>query len=154
MAQTTGAMSGVSLKLMVSNNNSTWTDISGSANSVNISGFSRQSGETYTFDGDHAIVGRGKREPIEIEVNCVYTEQAWDGWVLAWSEFDADDGDNFWVRWSPAGGVTGNAAYTSTTGVIISCLPPSAEAAPGDPLAASFTVKCASVDKSTLSGAW
>uniref|UniRef100_A0A6M3J694 Tail protein n=1 Tax=viral metagenome TaxID=1070528 RepID=A0A6M3J694_9ZZZZ len=154
MAQTTGAMSGVGLKIMVSNNNSDWTDISGQANSVTPSGFNRQSGETYTFDGDHAIIGKGKREPIELEVNTVYTETAGQAFVLAWAEFDADDGDSFWVRWSPAGGVTGNAAYTSTTGIITSLLPPSGEAAPGDPLMAAFTVKCASVDKSTLAGSW
>jgi len=154
MAQTTGAISGVSLKIMVSNNNALWTDISGSSNSVNVSGFNRQSGETYTFDGDHAIVGRGKREPVEVEVNCVYTEQAWDGFVIAWTAFDTDDGGDLWVRWAPKGGVTGNYAYTSTTGVVISCLPPNAEAAPGDPLAATFTVKCASIDKSILAAAW
>ena len=154
MAQTTGAMSGVSLKVQVSNNNSDWTDISGTANSVTPSGFSRQSGETYTFSGDHAIIGKGKREPIEFEVNCVYTELDNEAFVLAWAEFDADDGDALWVRYSPGGGVTGNAAYTSTTGIVLSCLPPSAEAAPGDPLSASITVKCASVDKSTLSAAW
>lgn len=154
MAQTTGAMSGVGLKVMVSNNNSDWTDISGSANSVTPSGFNRQSGETYTFDGDHAIIGNGKREPIELEVNIVYTELAGEAFALVWAEFDADDGDSLWVRYSPGGGVTGDSAYTSTTGVVLSCLPPSSEAAPGDPLMTSFTVKCASVDKSTLASAW
>jgi hypothetical protein len=154
MAQTTGAMSGVGLKVQVSNNNSTWTDISGQASSVTPSGFARQSGEAYTYDGDHPVIGKGKREPIELEINCVYTELADEAFALAWAEFDADGGDDFWVRYSPGGGTTGDDAFTSTTGVIISCLPPPSEAAPGDPLMASMTVKCASVDKSTLASAW
>ena len=154
MAQTTAAMSGVNVKVMVSNNNSDWTDISGTASSVTPSGFARQSGESYTFDGDHAVIGAGKREPIELEVNIVYTELAGEGFALVWAEFDADDGDSLWVRYSPGGGDTGDAAYTSTTGVILTCLPPATEAAPGDPLMTSFTVKCASVDKSTLASAW
>ena len=154
MAQTTGAMSGVNIKVMVSNNNSDWTDISGQASNVVPSGFSRQSGEAYTYDGDHAIVTAGKREPIEITVNIVYTETAGEAMTLVWTEFDADDGDDFWVRWSPGGGDTSDWAFTSDTGVIIACLPPGGEAAPGEPLMTSFTVKCGQVNQSALAAAW
>jgi hypothetical protein len=154
MAQTTGSMSGVNMKIMVSNNNSDYTDVSGTANRVAVSGFARQSGENYTFDGDHAVVGAGKREPVEIEVTAIYTELAGEAFVLTWAEFDADDGDDYWLRWSPGGGDTGDYGYTSTTGVITACSPPSGESAPGDPLTISFTIKCASVDQSTLAAAW
>jgi len=154
MAQTTGAMSGVDVIVEWTNDGTNWTAITGSVSAISLSGFARQSGEAYTGDGDHAIVGRGKREPLEITVDCVYTETATETFVLAWTQFDTDDGGNFWVRYSPGGGDTGDAAYTSTTGVIINCLPPSAEAAPGDPLMCSFTLKCASIDKSTLASAW
>jgi len=144
MAQTTGAMSGVATVVYYSNDGSNFTDMSGTVNAVNVSGFSRQSGETYSFDGDHAIVGKGKREPLEVEVNFVYTELAAELFTLAWAEFDQDDGDSFWIRWVPqASGST----YTTDTGVLLACLPPSAEAAPGDPLAASLTLKCAQVNK-------
>ena len=143
MAQTTGAMSGVSVAVSYSNDGTNFTDISGSVNSVTPSGGGRQSGEAYSFDGDHAVVGSGKREPLEIEVNSIYTELAGEAFVVAWTEFDADDGDSFWLRWvNTSGGDT----YTSDTGILLSCLPPSAEAAPGDPLAASLTLKCAQID--------
>ena len=154
MAQSTAGMSGVNVKVMVSNNNSDWTDISGSSGGISVSGFSRQSGEVYTIDGDHAIDGAGKREPVELEVSIVYTETAGEAFTLAWTEFDTDDGDDLWVRWSPGGGDTSDWGFTSTTGVITACLPPGGESAPGDPIVGSFTVKCASVDKSVLAAAW
>uniref|UniRef100_A0A6M3J4A5 Tail protein n=1 Tax=viral metagenome TaxID=1070528 RepID=A0A6M3J4A5_9ZZZZ len=144
MAQTTGAMSGVNVAVYYSNDGTNFTDISGSVSSVTPSGFNRQSGEVYSFDGDHAIIGKGKREPLEVEVNTVYSELAGEAFVVAWTEFDADDGDSFWFRWV---NTSGGSTYTTDTGVLLSLLPPSGEAAPGDPLVASATLKCAQVNK-------
>ena len=143
MAQSTGSMSGVDIAVSVSTGGTVFTDISGSTTGISVSGFSRQSGETYTFDGDHAIVKGGKREPVEIEVSIVYTETATEAFTMAWTEFDTDDGDPFWVRWVP---VTGGSTWTSDTGVLVACLPPSGEAAPGDPVVGAFTVKCGQVN--------
>lgn len=142
MAQTTGGMSGVATTVSYSNDGTNFTAISGSVNSVTVSGGARQSGETYSFDGDHAIVTDGKREPIEVEANCVYTELTGEAFAVAWAEFDADDGDSFWLRW-----VYSSDTWTTDTGVLLACLPPSSEAAPGDPLMASVTLKCAQVNK-------
>jgi len=138
-------MSGVDVIVEWTNDGSNWTAITGSVSAISLSGFARQSGEAYTGDGDHAIVGRGKREPIEITVDCVYTETAAEAFVYNWGEFDTDNGDWVKIRWNYQ---TGGSTYTSTSGVIVNCLPPSAEAAPGDPLMASATIKCASIDKS------
>jgi hypothetical protein len=144
MAQTTGAMSGVALDVYYSNDGSNFTAISGSVSAVTVSGGGRQSGEAYSYDGDHPVIGNGKREPIEVEANCIYTELPGEGFVVAWTEFDADDGDSFWMRWvNQSGGDT----WTTDTGVLLTCLPPSSEAAPGDPLMASCTVKCAQINK-------
>ena len=144
MAQTTGAMSGVAVAVSYSNDGTNFTDISGTVNSISISGFGRQSGEAYSFDGDTAVLGKGKREPAEVEANFIYSETAGEAFVVAWTEFDADDGDSFWLQWVLA---SGGATYTTDTGVILACLPPSAEAAPGDPLVGSLTLKCAQINK-------
>jgi hypothetical protein len=145
MAQSTGAMSGVDITVEVTTDSTNWTDISGQATRVAVSGFARQAGENYTFDGDHAVVHGGKREPIEVEVTNVYTELAGEAFAVTWAEFDADDGDPFRVRWTPK---TSGSVFTTTTGELIACSPPGGEAAPGDPLIFTFTVKCSSVDKS------
>jgi hypothetical protein len=154
MAQTTGGMSGVVGVVQVSNNNSDWSSISGSANTVTPSGFARQSAEAYTFDGDEAIIGKGKREPLELEVGIVYTELDGEAFDLVWDEFDAEGGDDLWVRYSPGGGDTGDWGWTTTTGTITACLPPTTEAAGGNVIVGAFTVRCASIDKSALAAQW
>jgi len=69
MAQTTDYLSGVATKVEISTDGgSAWSDISGSSNVVTPSPQSRMSGEAYTFDGDTALVGFGKREPMDVEV--------------------------------------------------------------------------------------
>ena len=50
-----------------------WVDISGSSQVVEAPEQTRISGEGYTFDGDNALVEGGKKEPIEIPVEIVYT---------------------------------------------------------------------------------
>jgi hypothetical protein len=137
-------MSGVSVAVLYSDDGTNFTDMSGTANAVNVSGFNRQSGEAYSFDGDHPVIGHGKREPLEVEVNMIYTELAAEMFFLTWAEFDADDGHDYWIRWVPK---VGGSTYTTDTGILLACLPPNAEAAPGDPLVASLTLKCAQVNK-------
>ena len=66
------------------------------------------------------------------------------------AEFEADDGDALYVRWSPAGGSGGDAQYDTGAGEIVSFQYPPADAASGDPIMTSFTVKTASLTRSTV----
>lgn len=122
-----------------------WTDISGWDCAVADSGGDRQMGEVYTTDGDTAIIGQGKRQPRDITVRAVYTEQATDPYALALAAYR--NHTVLQVRWSPLGGDTGEKRYTtnSTYSFVINCPPPVGEAGSGDPTVFEFTVHTSDV---------
>lgn len=147
MAQTTTALqSAKDAFLEVSANGTTWTDISGIANSISFGGGDRASGEAYTFNGDTAIVGMGKRAPIETTFSIVYDEAApyttIEGYYKA--------GTWCYFRYTPHGDNPGDTTFTSQSGPIINCPPPNGEASGGDPLTLEFTHRCAYWTKGTL----
>jgi len=148
MAQTADGMSFKNCKLEISTDGTNWTDISGFSNSIDIGGGGRQTGEAYTFDGDKAIIAIGKREPVEVTVSIVYTEGVTDPFETVYTAYES--GSTLYVRWSPAGGTSGDFQYTTDPGVVASCGYPKGEAGSGDPVLVEFTVKTASVTKSTV----
>lgn len=137
MPQITGAVSSSSYKVEISTNGSTWTDISGAANTVSTSGWEKMTGETYTFDGDNAIVTVGKSQPGEIAVALVYTEGASDAFEVVRAVFEA--GSSLYVRYAPKGGQTGEFVFTTGAGVVSSFTYPAGDAASGDPIMTGFT---------------
>jgi hypothetical protein len=143
MAQTSDGISAVGGKVEISTNNSDWTDISGYAAGITFSGYDRQSGEAFTFDGDEAIVGFGKLNPTEVEVRCVYTNGSTDPYKTVLGQHQTAGGGALYVRWSPEGGdTTGEDIFTSKeTSKCIGILPPDGEAGPGDPVMFAFKVK-------------
>lgn len=155
MAQTTDAMSAVDATIEVSLNGSTWTDISGSANSITPGSQTRMTGTAYTFDGDLAIVTSGKREPMEVEVSILYTEADGEGFATIRPEFE--DGDRIYFRYSPKGvGATARAVFTASNdgatagSVVISSLDwPTADAASADPVAVTFTLMVPALIRTT-----
>jgi len=127
-------------------NNSTWVDISGIANSVNFGGGERASGEAYTFNGDTALVGAGKRAPIEATVSIVYdtsgTYSTLRGYYVA--------GTWIYLRVTPAGDNPGDECWTSSLGPITGCPPPNMDAATGDPPTVEFTHRAGAWTVGTL----
>ena len=148
MAQTTDAISFKNVKVEVSTDGTTWTDISGFANSVEIGGGDRQTGEVYTFDGDTAIITTGKREPLEITVKAVYTEGANDPFEVVRAAYEG--GTSLYVRWSPKGGTTGDFQFESDAGYVTNAIYPQGEAGSGDPVVVEFTVKTPKVTKGVV----
>ena len=152
MAQMTGGLAAVGGKLEISTNNSDWTDISGWAAGISFSGYDRQSGEAFTFDGDTAVVKFGKLNPTECEVKLLYTEETTGGWKLVWGQHITAGGGMLMVRWSPKGGDTTD-EYRFTSGSDAKAtviLPPDGEAGPGDPVMAAFSVKSAAFTQSAV----
>lgn len=148
MAQTQNAITFANCKVEISTDGSTWTDISGFATSVSLSGGDRQTGTAFTFDGDTAIVKGGKREPLEVEVNIVYTEGVSDPFETVRAAYEA--GSALYVRWSPKGGASGDFLFTSDAGIVTNPIYPTGEAGSGDPAAVSFTLLTPKVTKSTV----
>ncbi len=149
MAQTTTAPSCTDAKVEFSTNGSSWTDISGSANSVDPGSQTRQTGETYTHQGDTAIITSGKREPLDITVRVVYTETAGEGWALARAAFEAAGGAGY-LRYSPRGGLSGHDQYTTPAGILSELNYPTTDATDADPKLLEFTLRVAYLTRSVV----
>lgn len=150
MTQATGGMSGCGGTIEISSNCSDWTDISGWARHIAFSGYDRQTGETFTFDGDNAIIGFGKLNPTEATVRVVYTEVDTDPFGVVWDQHVTACGGSLCVRFNPQGGdTTGEDIFTSgDDSKVVSILPPEMDAAPGDPVMVEFTIRTAAFVKS------
>lgn len=135
MAQTTGAASMRSAVIEYSIDSSTWTGISGVANSVEPSGHARISGEAYTAEGDEAIVTVGKEEPLELTLNIVYSETTTEGYLLLKALKESATACK--VRWAPKGSSTGNYRYTTYTGYFVDVPPPGGSVDDGGPILVS-----------------
>ena len=148
MTQATGSQSffEAMVEIRPTGGSTAWQDISGFGSSVAVSGRERQTGEAYTYDGDHAILGLGKLQPCDVTVRCVYTEGNNDPYAKALSALE--NHTVLQVRWSPFGGTAASdKIYTTneTYSFVTSCLPPAGEAGSGDPIMFEFTVKTSDV---------
>lgn len=141
MTQTMGAMNGVNcqIELEVA---SVWEDISGSANQVGNPEQRRMSGEAYTFSGDVAILGAGKREPVEVTFRILFTEDAGESWELVREHFEENTRAS--IRWQPDPDV-GSLIHTITKGIITRFTYPAADAAEPAPIQCEFTIRAAQI---------
>lgn len=146
MAQITGADSARNAKIEVSTDGSAWTDISGAANTLSVSGGGRATGETYTFSGDNAIVTVGKSQPADITCTFVYTEGGSDAFATLITPWE--NGSDVWIRWWPKGGQTGEFGFTSGPGKLSSFTYPGADAGSAAPLMGGFTLHSVKPTKS------
>lgn len=138
MAQVTGVKSGRVAKVEYSTNYSTYTDTSGATNSLSVDGGDRQVGDTYTFDGDKAVVGVGKLNPADLTFRSLYVDSSTG--LFAQISAMKNNATPMNVRFAYDTSTTGSWRFTADTGYVTSCKPPSAEAGPGDPLAFEWAV--------------
>ena len=149
MAQTQNAMTARDQKVELSTDGgTTWTDISGFASNVEVGGGDRQSGETYTYDGDTPIIGIGKREPIEMTLSIVYTEPDGEPWADLVAAYE--NGSQVMLRWSPAGGNTGDRRFVTSPAYVTSAVYPSGESSSGDPITIEATLRCAAITQEVI----
>lgn len=132
-----------------STDGSTWNNVSGVANSVESDGSERTTGEVYTADGDTAITGIGKLQPAEVDMNIVYSEATTEGYILL--EGLHKNATACKVRWAPKGATTGNYRYTSATGHITKCPPPSGDVESGDPILVTVTHRSPGITAAAIS---
>lgn len=114
MAQTTGGVAGAAAQVEMSTNGSSWTDISGFANAVEVDGGERQIGSIFTFDGDTPLLTSGKREALGLKTSIVYTEggsEAFETYRQAY-----ENNTRFYLRWTPAGNTAGKFQFISSAG--------------------------------------
>lgn len=117
-----------------------WVDISGETQSVTAPAQSRMTGTAYTLDGSTALVGVGKREPIELAFVIVYTETDAEAYEQVRLMFEVTGcGALMCVRYSPRGGDPGDEILT-IRGVISSFTYPGLDASAGGVIMGGFTI--------------
>lgn len=137
MAQTTKAKSMRNVKLEFITG-STWNDISGVANSLDVSGGDRITGEVYTADGDRPIVLYGKLQPIDIAGRIVFSDASDEAWSLLEPLYVA--GTDVKLRWAIGGNATGNYRFvTDTVNVVVGY--PGGEVSDGAPILVDLKCK-------------
>lgn len=144
MAQTTGAVVEQCAKVEISSDGAAYTDVSGQVQSWSGMTQTRATGEAYTFDGDTAIVGAGKRQPMDITFNIVYTETDAEVYEVIREQFENTCGGLYYVRVSPRGGDAGEEQIV-IYGLITSFTYPEMDASTGDPVMAAFVMHSANV---------
>ena len=116
MAQTTAAASARNAVVEISADGSSWTNISGVAQTVSSGDGTRMTGTANTFDGDGTIVVAGKLEAQESNLKIIYTEDGVGYEVLR--GYFASANSTAYLRVAPNGATTGNYRHTSAKGVI------------------------------------
>lgn len=149
MAQATGQITFRDCQIDISINGTTWTDISGYANSIGVGGGERSIGEFFTADGDTPLLGAGKRSALEITSKIVYTEGASDPFETIRQAYE--NTTPFYIRFSPKGGDVGEFMFTSGSGIVKNAPYPQGEVQEGEPTSIEFTVVVPSLTKSVVS---
>jgi len=138
---TTGAMSGAFGKIEIQIGGSgAYTDISGSAQSVDTTTVKRLYGKAYPLDIDYPKNTYGKTDGAEMTVNVIYTEATLEGYQKALTSFEAVGGDLVAIKLTPGGSTAGADTYTTSIGRIISIDYPGFDGSKGDPIMCSFTL--------------
>ena len=148
MAQTTGAMSPQNMYLGFSTDGSTWTEVTGSGNSVSKSGGERESGSARTFGYTAPIVKYGGKAPLRYTIRGVYSEKAAEAYLLAQAAYDNDT--DFYFRYSPGGGDSGDLGFTASAGKVMNPPYPDGSADTPDPILIEFDVEFASLTQAAI----
>jgi len=142
MTQVSNQVSMACGKVEISSDAASWTDISGATNTLSDNEQTVINGEIYTLDGNTAIIGAGKKEPLEPSINIVYNETDADAYETVRELFEQTGCDNaFYVRVTPRGDGAGYEQLTSGEGRLTGFTYPQLDAASGDPIMGGFKFK-------------
>jgi hypothetical protein len=149
MAQSTGGMSFRAATLEMSTDTTTWTDYSGVFNKIKPKGGNRKSGSVHTATGDKPVLTVGKKEPVSLDVDVLYTEVSTELFTLVdgWK----DNATPVYMRWTAKGTATGNYRYTTDAGYITDVPPPAGDVDKADPLVVTFTLDTPGYTRAAIS---
>lgn len=122
MAQTANAFTAAGGAIeYATDGGTTYTDMAGVTTRIVASGGERATGLRYTLDGETAIVTLGKLAPYSLAITLL-DENATTG---TYADFLAAyaNGTAIRVRWSPAGGTTGDLENTSSADSYVTVFP-------------------------------
>ena len=125
---------------------SSWTNISGSSNSITGTTQTKQVGEEFTFDGTGPIVEIGKVNAFDLTVRIVFTNQATEAYRLVRDKFNEGEcAGKICLRWIP-GGAVGNDGFETNYAPISSFDWPEMDSAAAGPVMASFVLRVSEID--------
>ena len=146
MPQTSTAMNAVDAVVEVSTDGTTWTNISGSTNKVDVSPQTVDSGEAATFEGDFYLVTSGKKHPVEATVTILYSETAGEAAAILEGQFNVQ-ANPLYFRYTP-GGYNGNYRFKAANSTgntaparIVEFPRVSVDAAAGGPQMMTFKIR-------------
>jgi hypothetical protein len=148
MAQTTVQVSSVDAKVEIGVNGSAWTDVSGSANKVDIGPQDRAVGNAFTFDGDASVLTYGKLQPIDVTLTVIYTEtDTTEAFEVLRGYHETENGQTVYLRWTPLSETVtaGHNIYSTGSARLKSFQYPSVDAASGDPIICTATFTAAKI---------
>lgn len=152
MTQTVGAKSMRNVKVAYSStSNFIWNDISGTLNTLEVSGGERVTGDAYTADGDTPILLFGKLGAFEVKSRIVYSEVTAEAWIDLEALYAA--GTDIKLQWAPGGYATGNLLFRTNTTQITGMGYPGGDVSNGAPILAEFTVKCGDINYARMTTA-
>lgn len=157
MSQTTGAIASSNFKVEVSDNGTSWVDISGVASTVSVDGGDVKVGNQHTAEGAEALVVSGNKvDPRTVTVKSVYTEVDGEAFDTVWERYSGAD-KTIYLRWSPKGGAIGDVRFTCAVGgdaaavPIVSCTLPELDVSSEDVALFEFSVMTPGILKETVS---
>lgn len=102
MPQTTTAINVVDGLLEVSTNGTTWTNVSGTTNKMDVPPQTADSGMAASLEGQYKIVRAGKYNPVEATVTVIFTETANELYELLYAQKNVP-GRPLYLRYTPGG---------------------------------------------------
>ena len=146
MPQTTTAMNTVEAVVELSTDGTTWTNVSGSTNKVEVSPQTADSGMAATLEGRYKIVRSGKLNPVEATVTILYTETAAEAYAILHGQKNLPNLP-LYMRYTPGGFNGDYRFYTADSngnkapGRITEFPYPGANAEDGGPHMVSFKIQ-------------
>lgn len=132
-------------RIEISFDGTTYTDISGQANQLEVSGGDRQTSDAFIFSQDYPDIITGKREALQVRVNLYYDEANTNFTNV---ENAYLNGSLVYLRWSPRGGASGQFRY-DCNGYIQAFTYPAGQAN-AEPVMAGFTIRTPRVVRSVI----
>lgn len=102
MPQTLTAMNTVDAVVELSTDGTTWTNVSGSSNKVEVSPQTADSGMAATLEGQYKIVRAGKYNPVDITFTGLYTETTSEFYAVVHGQKNVP-GRPLYFRYTPGG---------------------------------------------------